>query len=306
MVHNQSLFYPCLGGVRDLAFLRLSGVGLGNSFFNYFHTYVLSQKHGGRMIHPAWPSFKIGPILRRESRKRFYIGLFRVAGDEIAGVEKLVALAKLGMKANLVSIDEAGASQVSSTGLNLVSSKRFTFCGLNDYRDDIRKRLLEMIRDPLPADFSWGRSDYIGCHVRLGGDFPPAMDVAELNRGVSNRRIPISWYVGVLKRLKNDYPNKRILVVSDGRPDELQDLLALGAELPPTTSDIGDILTLSSASILVGSNSTFSRWAAFFGNMPSVWIAKTDLAKEMCASDIPVSYVPVGSENSPSPIFVDQ
>ena len=301
-MHNELVFYPQLGAFRDLVCFRLSGSGLGNSFYNYFHAYVLTRKHGGQLIRPPWPSLKVGPILRSETRKRFYVGLFHVLDDEISGAKKLITLANSWPNANRVTVDHTGTSPVAPAGLNLISSKSFTFHGLSDYRSEIRARLLKMIREPTPIDFCWGASGHIACHVRLGGDFAPAIDIAELNRGVSNRRIPISWYAGILKRLKNEYPDKRIFVVSDGRPVELRDLLALGAELPPTTSDIGDLLTLSSASILVGSNSTFSRWAAFLGNMPSIWIAKTEDARDMCDGP-PISFIPIGTENDATQIW---
>lgn len=286
-----------LGAVRDFGLARLGGIGLGNSFFSYFHAFILSKEYSGRLIYPAWPSLKLGPILRGEARKRSYMGLFHPTPDEIAGTEKYLTLAKCLRTSNYVTVDDASANEVLPERLNLVSCSRFTFRGLSSHRAAIRSRFLQIITEKVPPTFEWGRANYIACHVRMG-DFTPAADATELNSGVVNKRIPISWYVGVLERLKRDHPNKPILVVSDGHPDELRDLLSMGAELHNTRSDIGDLLALASASILVGSNSTFSRWAAFLGNMPSVWIARSDKTEEMCSDDVAAAYVPVGAELS--------
>ena len=297
------IFYPLLGGVRDLGCMRVSGVGLGNSFFTYFHTLLLSKAHGGRLIYPAWPSFRIGPMLRGESRKRFYVGLFQPTFDEISGVQKYALLAKFYNKKHIVAIERGEAKAAVSNGLNFVSCSDFTFHGLANHRAEIRERLLRMINVPTPKHFGWGKSNYIAIHVRMG-DFAAPSDASALNRGIANTRIPVSWYVGILERLRAQYPDKPALVVSDGHEEELRELLNAGATLHKTDSDIGDLLALSSASILVGSNSTFSRWATFLGGMPSIWVRRSDQDEMMLSDGAAVSYIPIGTENRSAPILL--
>ena len=63
------------------------------------------------------------------------------------------------------------------------------------------------------------------------------------------------------------------LVFSDGRPNELHFLSKCdGVRLMPVAPAIHDVLALSRASVLVGTNhSSFSEWGAFLGGMKSVW-----------------------------------
>ncbi|MET4605079.1 hypothetical protein ABIB90_004574 [Bradyrhizobium sp. JR4.1] len=300
-MQNETLYYPLLGSRRDLGFVRLSGLGLGNSFFTYFHTHILSRKHGGRVIFPAWRSIKTGPILRGDARNRFYSGLFQPTPDEVTGFAKYAALARVGSKTNVIHVDRSTSAPIDGA-LNLVSCRRFVFDGLIEHRSEIRSRFLEILKEPVSEPPRWGQSDYIACHVRMG-DFAAPASLAELNSGAPNKRIPLSWYAGVLRRLKNEYPNKPLLIVSDGHAKELRDLLTIGARLHPTRSDIGDLLALSSASILVGSNSTFSQWAAFLGDMPSVWHVRSEGTESICSNQRRIAYIPVGSEDLSNPIF---
>jgi hypothetical protein len=47
---------------------------------------------------------------------------------------------------------------------------------------------------------------------------------------------------------------------------------------------------MAGASILVGSNSTYSRWAAFLGNMPSIWLKTSVEAEKPSADETPILY----------------
>jgi hypothetical protein len=288
------VFYPLLGGVKDLGFVRLSGHGLGNGFYSYFHAFVLARRLNGRLIHPAWLSLKTGPLRRGDASKRFYWRLFSPTPDEISGPRKYLLLTTA--RHNLIEIGDDTPPRVDTARINIVSCKSFTFRGLHEHRTAIRQRFLAMIREPTPAGFQWGSSDYAAIHVRLG-DFAPSADISAINSGVANKRLPMSWYIAIIRRLRQQHPDRPIFLVSDGKEGELRELIANGARLVRTGSDIGDLLTLSSASLLVGSNSTFSRWAAFLGDMPSIWtsIPKPDDTPTIDNSKI--SFIPVGAEN---------
>ena len=59
-----------------------------------------------------------------------------------------------------------------------------------------------------------------------------------------------------------------------------------------------DLLMMSGASILVGSNSTYSRWAAFLGDMPSIWLRGAKIAKDFAeerptSPSTPILYAPM-------------
>ena len=139
----------------------------------------------------------------------------------------------------------------------------------------IRDRLLTTLMEK-PVQLLWGEADYAAVHVRLG-DFL-AVDVASVKTGtVEGLRTPLSRYASVMRRLRELSPQMPIRIFSDGREDELAELLTVpGSAIQREPSDILDLLALTQARLLIGSNSTFSRWAAFLGNMPSIWFeAKT-------------------------------
>jgi hypothetical protein len=99
--------------------------------------------------------------------------------------------------------------------------------------------------------------------------------------------------LNVVKALQKRYPDRPIYIFSDGKEKELQPLLALGAKLYRSGSDITDLLAMSAASILVGSNSTYSRWAVFLGNMPSIWVKKDVEEERPSDRETPILYVPI-------------
>jgi len=82
-------------------------------------------------------------------------------------------------------------------------------------------------------------------------------------------------------------------VFSDGKEQDLQPLLELGAVLYQYGSDITDLLAMAGAAIVVGSNSTYSRWAVFLGNMPSIWLQRQGGTEKPSATDTPILYVPI-------------
>lgn len=80
--------YPKLSE-KDCMLFRLGGAGLGNILFTYARAVIYVQKHeNAEMIWPTWFSFKLGPILRHESDKRFYNDLFVNHSGYIGGFKK--------------------------------------------------------------------------------------------------------------------------------------------------------------------------------------------------------------------------
>ena len=265
--------YPSLPGRWDVLGFRVGSSGLGNCFFAYFHAVVLAELHNGQLIAPSWRSIKLGPYLRGELSLRRYGSSFRPHPHEISGIEKYAFLTAhwLGRK-RLETRSDHAIGEPKPRGLTIVEAPggKFTFSGLHENRTMIRDRLLTTLMDK-PVQPLWGEADYAAVHVRLG-DFLAA-DVARVKTGtVEGLRIPLSWYASVMRRLRELYPQMPIRIFSDGREHELAELLTVpGSAIQREPSDILDLLALSQARLLIGSNSTFSRWAAFLGNMPSIW-----------------------------------
>jgi hypothetical protein len=289
--------YPAFDAIHDLWFTRVGGGGLGNCFYTYFHAVVLAEQFDARIIAPPWASLKIGPLLRGEASTRLYWRAFKPFPGDIHGVDKLVTLIRGYKKRVTVEIDGLNRPALVSGTINAVTSRKWAFQGLHSYRDLIRRRLLGIVNDPVPPDHCWGQGHFIAVHVRLSDFVTIADPKLVVSRG-PNTRIPLSWYVNVVRVLRGRYPHLPIFVFSDGKAEELAALLVDGARLYRSGSDITDLLAMSAASILVGSNSTYSRWATFLGNMPSIWLegARIDIevtGDKASAPDTPILYVPI-------------
>jgi hypothetical protein len=271
--------------------MRLSGCGLGNCFYTYFHAVTLAEKHGAKVIAPPWFSLKIGPLLRGERSKRFYWRMFRPYSGDIHGTKKLLTLLRLYRKRVVVKVGEEIEPVLLDGTLNFVVSSKFTFAGLHPHRSLIRERLLATINDPVPDSHRWGSGDYMAIHIRLG-DFAVVADDMLINAAhpSPNLRIPMDWYVNLARALRRRYRDKPLYIFSDGEEQMLAPLLGLGARIYRTGSDITDLLAMAGASLLVGSNSTYSRWAAFLGNMPSIWLKTAVDVEKPSAPDTPILY----------------
>jgi hypothetical protein len=290
---SSTFVYPALGSLYDLWFVRMSGSGLGNAFYNYFQAVALADRNNASVIVPPWFSLKIGPILRRESGKRFYLGMFKAHRGEIRGLHKLWIFLSRYRGRNMVEVDGSRPVELAKGSLNIVTvNNKFTFEGLYPHRHAIRERILSIINDPVPPGHCWGQGNFIAVHVRMG-DFAQVSDTKLVTGGHSNVRIPLSWYDHLVKKLRALHPQMPVLIFSDGKEQELAPLLESGATLYRSGSDMTDLLAMSSASILVGSNSTYSRWAAFLGDMPSIWIKREAQEEKPSGRDTPILYVPV-------------
>lgn len=292
-----TVVYPAFDTLRDLWVARVGGGGLGNCFYTYFHAVTLAEQFNARVIAPSWASLKLGPLLRGEPSKRFYWRMFRPGKGDIHGLYKLWTLYRGWRNRRLIEITADSRPALVAGALNVVVTQRWTFRDLQPHREAIRRRLLEITKDPVPPGHAWGAGKFIAIHVRLG-DFYKVEDPDLVVSAPHGTRLPIYWYINVARALQARYPDRPIKVFSDGKVEELQPLLDLGAELYRSGSDMTDLLAMSGASVLLGSNSTYSRWASFLGDMPTIWMKGLRMAKEVpgdrCNSpETPTVFVPI-------------
>lgn len=251
-----------------LGYIRLGGgVGLGNMLFPWARFVVGCREHSLTPVYPTWPQIKSGPILRGEVDKRFYLGLFRPRPGEVVGLARLKVLTM------------ASRYPESEAGVNAANSGLVEYRGMGDCFQTIRghhalvfEALRSAVRNSqlgvLEHDFSCS----VSIHVRLS-DFALPGSSEELLSGTVNRRIPIAWYVKVLRNIRACAgKDVTAYVFSDGRDHELAELLGeTNCHRLSFGSSIADLLALSRANALIASGSTFSMWASYLGRMPVVW-----------------------------------
>jgi hypothetical protein len=270
---SASLAAPIYSYVKlsdfDLGWVRLGpGPGLGNLLFPWARSIVARKQYGLTPLATTWPQLKIGPILRREPDKRFYIGCFHAARGELRGVRRQVLLS------TAQRVDErtfeAAPQSIRAKSVVVYSGLGGQFAPLLGEAELIREALLAIVRPKHLRALELGVERAIGLHVRLG-DFQPE-NPADLRRGHTCTRQPLSWYCHALDLLTEALPESRVLVFSDGTDAELAPILTRpNVARFGFGSAIGDLLAMSTMRVFVGSASTFSKWASFLGRMPVIW-----------------------------------
>lgn len=232
-------YYPKLSSA-DFCFIRIGGPGLANCMFMAAQAWIASGKDESKFISPTWIKLSIGPYLRRERDKRTYINLFKPKG--IRGIAKI---------AKLIKIKFYGDECLFFQGLN-----RY-FSDINQHQVEVKEYFESIVnKSKIASVDDIALNDCVAVHVRLG-DY------------VSQLRIPISWYRDVISNILIINPNQKLILFSDGSDDELAELLSLpNVERRFFGNALADIWAISKCKLLIASDSTFSAWGAFLGNVP--------------------------------------
>lgn len=252
-------FYAKLSDA-DLMLFRVGGAGLANNLFLYARSIVFAHKFCGRVLRPSWEKISIGPMLRGERDKRLYFGLFRYSVFSI--LNKIFVLTV----ARRVTLDKLISCTVSFRGVRptlvIFNSIDGYFDGLRGYSKFILSSIEQSSKKVLPKIEREGNDLIIGFHVRLG-DYSSSM------------RTSLEWYVWVVNSLTVIYASRmkfKIILFSDGLDTELIPLLSESCvERSSGHSALSDLYLLSQVDLLIGSDSTFSGWASFLGQIPSIF-----------------------------------
>lgn len=257
--------YPRLGGV-DLGVVRLAGPGLGNLLFPWARAVVFARACGGRVLWPTWRQAKLGPLLRGERDLRHYHGLFSPTDAYVTGLRREV------VRLTCRRVSESDAREQRASGRVVVfEGLEGLFEPLSGQNALVLRELLAIAAPGPRASWRNADRDAIAVHVRLG-DLNPVTNTEALRRGGYSYRIPMSWYVHCIRELGKLLPSTRVLVYSDGSDEELRPLLALPrVDRALSNTALGDMLAMSASRALVGASSTFSMWASFLGEVPTIW-----------------------------------
>lgn len=241
----MAYIYPKLPSAgTTTSFVRFSGSGLANCLFVYARAITHAHKEGDRLITPTWFNLSIGPYLRHQKDKRHYIGLFNTE-DEISGFTKWWKL------------------NFSKKEVKVIEGLGDYFKDLLEYSDVIANYMEQHVQSKvLKKVHEYDFASCVAVHIRLG-DYP------------ENVRVPISWYKEKIEQLKSAHPEYRFLVFSDGTDEELSALHRIeNVERVFFGNAIADIFAISKCCFMIGSDSTFSGWGAFLGQVPSAFYRK--------------------------------
>ncbi|MBR6388608.1 MAG: hypothetical protein IKS15_00595 [Opitutales bacterium] len=232
--------YPLLPALKTYPFFRIAGNGLANCMFVAARAYIKSKRRNLEFIEPTWFNISAGPYIRRQADKRHYLGLFKNYGRNW-GLRKLFILL---FKRKEVLV-ESGLGKYFEDILNDSADAAEYFNSI------FRSNILREIEN---FDFSGA----VAVHVRLG-DYS------------KERRVPIEWYVQAIRAVSKIRPDSRFLLFSDGKDGELSELTKLGnVKRVFFGNAIADIVAISKTKLLIGSDSTFSAWGAYLGQVPVI------------------------------------
>ncbi len=248
----------------ELPFVRIGGAGLGNLLFTYSRALIYANENCYKLIWPTWPSFKIGPYLRRELDKRFYGDLFVNNSGYVDGIEKFKILA-FNKKINQDDVES-----VKDNDVVIFDKFKMNFEGIKKYRDVIRDDLIKNLSEKNKKALDFDFTNSISVHIRLGDFGAPSVD--KLKRGCNNTSIPIEWYVKVILQIRKIIGRDiKVYVFSDGSDEQLDDVLKLiNVEKITFGTSIADIIALSRSNLFIASGSSFSMWARFLGNLSTI------------------------------------
>ena len=239
--------YPKLPGAYTFPFFRIGGNGLANCLFVYAKAIVIAHRYGAKIIKPTWFNLSLGTYLRQEKDKRHYRNLI-ISQGEITGLKRLFTL----IFKHKTTFEKTFANNQCS--VLVVEGIYDFFKPLLGYQNLVSDYIIKHINPSLLFDVN--KFDFKGCvaiHVRLG-DFP------------MERRVPIKWYIEKIKGLNN---YSRFLLFSDGSNEELKEILNIqGVQRVYFGGAIQDIIAISRCSYIIGSDSSFSAWGAYLGQVP--------------------------------------
>ena len=262
LIYQNCYAFPALGhaGSREYGLFRVGGSGLANLLVIWARCLVQSRRYGLKRISPTWLQICREQWVHNSPDKRTYHGLFAAAPDEITGVRRLSLLA------TSRQVPESQLGQPIPDGSTVVfRGIEGLLAPILPYRELVCAELLRMTCMPHQRALQEGFSPDVAIHVRRG-------DFGSGDPTSGNQRIDLNWYVGILRQLRERFGNLTTAVFSDGTDDELGPLLQIdGVSRTTFGQSIADILGLSRARIFIASGSTFSMWASFIGQMPTVW-----------------------------------
>ena len=235
---------------------QLPKAGLGNKLFVWAKAYLHAKNNKINLLTFGLNDFSIGPILRRENVKRFYLGQFKTNSFSSFFHSKLLSYFDT---SRITRFDEI--PHWSNYFETIRDQRTMVIEGFSNLLSRSTSKELAQV-NIYPE---------IGVHVRLG-DFKALQQGTDF-KNVGATRTPFDYFITTISRLRNHLgENLKVSIFSDGYAHELSSLLQLNnVEYVSPRKDVIDLLLLSrSKYIITSAGSSFSEWAGFLSNAPII------------------------------------
>ncbi len=266
---------------KFLVYPNLPRAGLGNMLLIWARAVLFAHLNNFEIISPNWGNFSIGSYLRFERETRYYGYLFSnknyvskfkywyiflnknfiIHNPKVSKFELVFPVEHLNISNNFYLFI-----------FNQLPHWSDLFADLKEDKEIIKEKLSQTIRPSVLKTILHRPAPQIGIHIRMG-DFrqlKPEDDFTKLG----NVRTPMSWFIDIINVVRQlaGY-TVPVTIFSDGHDYELVDLLKLtNISRASRNSALSDMFTLSRSKILIASSgSTFSSWASYLGNCPTIW-----------------------------------
>lgn len=247
---------------RSCVHADLPRAGLGNKLLVWARALVFSHLNDLPLFVSNWAEVKIGPFLRDEKSKRQYWGYF-VKTNQPSILRRLeFAMSKCVDDPHLRCVAESEEKLLYV--FREMPSWPDYFKDLREFRSLIRDRFYQNVSPKYLSLAQRQEAPVIGVHVRRSDFREPVAGEAIGN--TCNQRTTLDYYIRTVQAIRDIQGTQLpVTVFTDGREDEIADLLSLpGVKIVEKNPDIVDLLLLSrSRYIVVSPGSTFSYWAAF-------------------------------------------
>jgi hypothetical protein len=236
--------YPLLSS-PDFGFIRAPGPGLGNLLFPISRALQAAKLKDEIFVTPTMFNFKIGPLIRQEKNLRFYNNEFK--------------------KRNFIELMNFFRIKIFKNKVTFYSGEKNLFHDVKGSRFLIHNWLLSNCIEK-PNNIS-GK---MAVHIRRG-------DFNKANKSDLSFQIPTQWYLDTVDRLLSK-TDMEVILFSDSKVSD--EWLKFGSriKLSQNLSASSNILSMSTADILVASRSTFSLWSYFLSNQNTYLPKDTDLS----------------------------
>ncbi len=232
--------------------------------FVWARSLLIADQLGASLIAPSWTKLvRIGPWLRREKYKRYYLSDFTNDGY-IDGAKKFY-LSTLKRPIDELHLDRVNAKQGDLIRVHNSADHMIYFPPLLGHEKRITEELFRITNPKVIGKYTENNSrypNYIGVHIRRG-DF-----------SLINQTIPLSWYRDAIHHVRESIDTGLpVLVFSDAQESELVELNNTeNVFIMPRAPAIHDLLMLANSDAIIGTSlSTFSLWASFLNRRPSYW-----------------------------------
>lgn len=246
---------------QPIVFIKLPKAGLGNKLIVWAHGINFSEKHNFENYVLGWFDIKIGPLLRNEKKKRFYLGFFNNSKFGLLFFYKMIFYKKI------YNPNELTANRKVVYIFNTLPEFPNYLNGLYHNRYLIRKKFYDLVKPKHLNFLSNCKMPILSVHIRRS-DFIKN-DSLEIG-SKCNTQTPLTYFIDEISKLR-DVSNQLlpVTIFTDGNYDEIRDLLLLeNVSIANDNIDLIDLLLMANSQYIIPSpSSTFSLWAMFISNV---------------------------------------